>query len=261
MPGYFNYTPAAQLRPATGAGYTFTPPSVTSRPRSLLSPSTIKDYGGLTSASQQFAQNRAAIDRNLRALLEATPALKNASTYNMLRNRVMSGEFGDPQRAFDPATTEGRRLQELVSGLSTTVPAPGTTGITGGTTGTVAGSTTAGGYAEPIEASPLTYGGYREFSQGGVVKKPEGFADGGIAASERIPLDPSDPLFITEDPRVSPDVQVPLDELIRRQMEASPRPTAPSPRMARAAQMAAQPQTESASMLSNLLAGAAQPVA
>lgn len=272
MPGYFNYTPAATLKPATGAGYTWTPPSVTSRPRSLLSPSTIKAYGGLESASQKFARERAASGAASRAGLETgvraavsqlPPALQNLSTYNQLRNRLMSQEFGDPTRALDPQTLEGAAflaaLEKLKTGGTTTGTTGGTTVTGTGTgTGTVADTTTAGGYAEPIEANPLTYGGYREFSRGGAVKKPEGFADGGIAASERIPLDPSDPLFITEDPRVSPDVQVPLDELIRRQMAASPRPTAPSPRMARAAQMAAQPQTESASMLSNLLSGAAQ---
>ncbi len=211
MPGQFDYTPAAKLKPATGAGYTWTPPSVTSRPRSLLSPREIQAYGGLTSKSQQFAQNRAAIDRSLRALLDATPALKNTSTYNMLRNRIMSGEFGDAQRAFDPTTTEGQRLQALVSGLGTMTGGPAAV------TGTVADSTAAGGYAEPI--APLTYGGFG-FSQGGAVKKPEGFAEGGIATAGRIPLDPSDPRYITEDPRVSPDVQVPLDELLRQQMAA-----------------------------------------
>ena len=67
------YTPAASLRPATGAGMSFTPPSVTSRPRSLLNVElpvdTGKPYSTLTpaekanlrlSASQYYARDRAA---------------------------------------------------------------------------------------------------------------------------------------------------------------------------------------------------------
>jgi hypothetical protein len=122
--GQFDYSPAAKLRPATGSGFTFTPPSVTTRPRSLLSPLAIQGYGGTMSASQRFAQNRSLIDRNLRDMLAATPALRNASTYNLLRNRVMAGEFGaDPARVFDPTTTEGQKFQAFLSSLAGTAPA------------------------------------------------------------------------------------------------------------------------------------------
>ena len=67
------YTPAAKLLPATGAGMSWTPPSVTSRPRSLLNidlpVDTGKPYSTLTpaekanlrlSASQYYARDRAA---------------------------------------------------------------------------------------------------------------------------------------------------------------------------------------------------------
>ena len=191
MPGQFNYTTAAKLRPATGAGYTFTPPSVTSRPRSLLSPKDVQAYGGLgASKSQQFSQNRATIDRTLRAVLGTTPALQNTSNYNMLRNRIMSGEFGDAQVAFDPATAEGQRLLALVNSLSpTAAAAPGSQNITGGSAGAGTGSTAADDYAALVE--PLGYGGYRFFNRGGPVKKSEGsaqeelarLADGGNASS------------------------------------------------------------------------------
>jgi hypothetical protein len=212
MPGQFDYSPAAKLRPATGAGFTWTPPSVTSRPRSLLSPREIQAYGGMTSKSQQFAQNRAAIDRNLRRLQAASPALSNPSTYALLRNRIMAQDFGDPQRVFDPktgevnlTTEEGQSFLKAVNALTASAPAgqavkkevaagTGTTDVDQ-TDGSVirGGSTTqAGGYAAAIEPGPITYGGYDVFAKGGLVKKSKGsakdelarFANGGEADAE-----------------------------------------------------------------------------
>ena len=151
------------------------------------------------SASQRFAQNRSLIDRNLRDMIGATPALRNASTYNLLRNRVMAGEFGaDPARVFNPETAEGQKFQAFLASLAGAAPAKAA--ATGAATGTVAdsvvdidqtdrqiaagagttsGSTVAGGYAAPIDASPLAYGGYRL----------EPFKDGGEATSSRRMLD------------------------------------------------------------------------
>jgi hypothetical protein len=87
MPGQFDYSPAAKLRPATGSGFTFTPPSVTTRPRSLLSPREIQAYGGLTSASQRFAQNRQLLDNNLRRLAQSTPAPAHGPTRPLISYR------------------------------------------------------------------------------------------------------------------------------------------------------------------------------
>jgi hypothetical protein len=239
---------------------------VTTRPRSLLSPREIQAYGGLgPSKSQLFAQNRAAIDRNLRAMLGSSPALRNTSTYNMLRNRVMSGEFGDAQRAFDPQTPEGQRFQAFLASLESSAPtgqaaATGTTGTVATGTGTVADSTQAGGYAAARDPVSLNYGGYRmeEFAKGGYVKKSEGsakdelarFAEGG-AVSGRRPLSPNDPLYITESAPVNADAQLSLDELLRRQLEGID--NTPS-----AARTGTSQQSESRNMLQNIVAGATQ---
>jgi hypothetical protein len=251
QPGQFDYSPAAKLRPATGSGFTFTPPSITTRPRSLLSPREIQGYGGTMSASQRFAQNRSLIDRNLRDMLGATPALRNASTYNLLRNRVMAGEFGaDPARVFDPTTTEGQKFQAFLASLAGTAPAQAA--ATGAATGTVAdfvsegdptdrqiaagggttsGTTVAGGYAAPIDASPLAYGGYRlePFSKGGAVNKNNGvarYAEGGEASAA---------------------------ELLRQLEGIDNTPTARTPEPEPEIE-----QTESRSMLQNIVAGAKQ---
>jgi hypothetical protein len=191
LPGQFDYSPAAKLRPATGAGFTFTPPSVTTRPRSLLSPREVQAYGGLgPSKSQQFAQNRAAIDRNLRTLQARSPALRDASNYALLRNRIMAQEFGDPQRAFDPKTPEGQQLQAFLATLEAGAPTgqavktdatvgTGTTDVdqTDGSVIRGSGSSTQpGGYAAAIEPDRITYGGYDVFAKGGYVKKSKGSA-------------------------------------------------------------------------------------
>jgi hypothetical protein len=266
LPGQFDYSPAAKLRPATGSGFTFTPPSVTTRPRSLLSPREVQAYGGLgPSKSQQFAQNRAAIDRNLRTLQARSPALRDASNYALLRNRIMAQEFGDPQRAFDPKTPEGQQLQAFLATLEAGAPT-GQAVKTDATVGTGAtdvdqtdgsvirgsgSSTQAGGYAAAIEPDRITYGGYDILpkAKGGYVKKSEGSARDGLArfqeggeVSGRRPLSPNDPLYIRQDASVS------ADELLRRQLEGID--NAPSARTLEPTPDAAV--TESRSMLDRL---------
>lgn len=97
MPGFYEYTPAASLRPATGAGMSFRPPSVTSRPRSLLSPTALS-FG---SASQDYASGLQQQDAALmRAFADA--GIQGGSDYYTWRNRLRSGEFGIGG-SFDPA--------------------------------------------------------------------------------------------------------------------------------------------------------------
>jgi hypothetical protein len=254
MPGQFEYTPAAKLKPATGAGYSWTPPSVTSRPRSLLSPLAIQGYGGLQSASQRFAQDRARMNTLLRSRLDASPALRTSSAYNMLRNRLMSGEFGQNfENVFNPQTEEGQRFERLLRDIEARSAPMG--GATTGTMADFAGAMGTGGYGSPVVPIDLRYGPvggqYALFSQGGAVKKSNGsakdelarFADGGEA---RRPLSPNDPLYITEDDVISSDNQIPLDELLLRQLEGID--NAPSARTPATDYL----QTESRSMLDRL---------
>ena len=75
----FNYLPAAKLLSATGSGFSFTPPSVTSRPRTLMS----------TDQLNRYTRGRAAQD--LRQLLGPD----QASTYNQLRPILdRTGSYG-----------------------------------------------------------------------------------------------------------------------------------------------------------------------
>jgi hypothetical protein len=92
--GQYMYTPAAQLRPATGAGWSWTPPVVTSRPRELL------DVGPTASASQQYAQSRQQQDSALRnAFAGANLPMSGANTYYW-QSRLRGGDYS-PGGTFD----------------------------------------------------------------------------------------------------------------------------------------------------------------
>ena len=179
MPGAYEYTPAAKLRPATGAGYSWTPPVVTSRPRSLLSP-TLLSY---VSPSQQFAQARATQDQALLGAFRESGLPQNASNFNTWRNRLRSGEFGTGA-AFDPTAFQS------AFGSWASTQAPGTTaqGSAPGSVGTgVTGYSEIASGLQPIDLRRLPTA---TFAHGGEVssarrmleqvKKPEGFAEGGM---------------------------------------------------------------------------------
>jgi hypothetical protein len=121
MPGAYEYTQAASLRPATGAGMSWTPPVVTSRPRSLLSPTALS----YTSPSQQFSQTRATQDQALLGAFRESGLPQNASNFYSWRNRLRSGEFG-AGAAFDP-----NAFQSAFGSWASTQPPAGGGGVTG----------------------------------------------------------------------------------------------------------------------------------
>ena len=93
--GQYTYTPAASLRPATGSGWNWKPPVVTSRPRELL------DVGPTASASQQYAQSRQQQDRALRdAFASSNLPMSGANTYYW-QSRLRGGDYS-PGGTFDP---------------------------------------------------------------------------------------------------------------------------------------------------------------
>jgi hypothetical protein len=177
MPGSYEYTPAAKLRPATGAGYSWTPPSVTSRPRSLLSP-TLLSY---VSPSQQFAQSRAAQDQALLGAFRSSGLPQNASNFYSWRNRLRSGEFGAGS-AFDPTAFQSA----FSSWASSQPPAAGTTAQgSAAPLGSVTGYSEIAGGLQPIDLRAMP------FAEGGEVsaremlarlKKPEGIEAEGLGA-------------------------------------------------------------------------------
>jgi len=93
--GQYMYTPAASLRPATGAGMSWTPPVVTSRPRQLL------DVAPTASASQLYTQSRQEQDRALRsAFSSANIPARGMDVYDW-QARLRSGEYTNPTGMFD----------------------------------------------------------------------------------------------------------------------------------------------------------------
>ena len=200
MPGQYDYTPAAKLLSATGSGYSFTPPSVTSRRRSLLSPLAIQQAGGLTSASQRFARDRQTIGNFLRGRLGSSK-YGNTAAFNQFRNRLMSGEFGDVRQAmadgslFDVNSDINRRFNaaytKYESDMDSAAPTPST-----GTS-----PTAAAGSIVPRDLSygdvnaglqEAAYAGAGDTGYYGAIKPVDlrygyagGFADGGLASLKK----------------------------------------------------------------------------
>ena len=201
MPGQYDYTPAAKLLSATGSGYSFTPPSVTSRRRSLLSPLAIQQAGGMTSASQRFARDRQTIGNFLRGRLGSSK-YGNTAAFNQFRNRLMSGEFGDVRQAmadgslFDVNSDINQRFNaaytKYESDMDSAAPTP--------TPSTGTSSTAAAGSIVPRDLSygdvnagleEAAYAGVGDTGYYGAIKPVDlrygytGFADGGLASLKK----------------------------------------------------------------------------
>jgi hypothetical protein len=172
--GQYTYTPAAQLRPATGSGFSFTPPVVTSRPRQLL------DVGPTASASQQYAQDRQSQDRALRDAFSASNLpMSGANTYYW-QSRLRGGDYS-PGGTFDTAKF-GQDFQSWAASQGS------------GTSGTAGSSQTGGAieqnqqmydeFGNPISsqtANPLAMAPKMFLGM-----QPQMFADGGEAKAREL---------------------------------------------------------------------------
>ena len=252
----FDYVPAAQLLSATGSGFSFTPPSVTSRPRSLMSTDQLGrytrgraaqdlrqltggreeayrqyepllertgSYGGGLSRSQLYALMRQEQAREARAAADAgagafmpgqAPRTGTIADYIALNPDVvedfntqidegrLSSDMTLDQFATNHYNTFG--LREMESGMRTPFS------LTGGYAGATGG-------LQPTDLRDPTMG-TRFMAQGGAVKKPEGYADGG-----------SVPAFDSGDLSAE-DLQRQLEALDQRVVEEEVRAAAQAPR-------------------------------
>ena len=174
----FDYTPAAKLLSATGSGFSFTPPSVTSRPRSLMDTGTLNRY----------TQGRAAQD--LRQLTGA-----NYDKYADLLNRTGSYGGGLSRSQLYALTRQQDSQSRADEGEEAADTEAVTYSLTDGFTGLTEGDEesrqsnfTTRGYDNELLARDLGPAGGAiirpVFAEGGLVKKPEGFADGGSASAD-----------------------------------------------------------------------------
>jgi hypothetical protein len=236
----FDYTPAAKLLSATGSGFSFTPPSVTSRPRSLMDTGTLNrytqgraaqdlrqltgdnydqyssllnrtgSYGGGLSRSQLFALTRQQDSQRRAAEREnAAPTRGTIADYLRLNEDVgidyarakAAGEIPantTPEAfALNHYNTYGRA--EIAAGTRTpfmlaqaqgggqSYTSPAIAGFGEGDEESRQSNFTTRGYDTELLARDLgTAGGARivpVFAEGGPVKKPRGFEDGGPADS------------------------------------------------------------------------------
>jgi hypothetical protein len=241
----FDYTPAAKLLSATGSGFSFTPPSVTSRPRSLMNTNTLNrytqgraaqdlrqlvgnqtidgvtpeqryesyagllgntgSYGGGLSRSQLFALKRQQ-DSQRKAAPEAGSTTGTIADYLAKYEDVRTdyarakaaGEIPANQTPeafarnhynkygrFDRPFTLVENTGDTGGGQSYTSPAIGQFGE-GDEESRQSNFTTRGYNTELLARDLGTAGGAKivpVFAEGGPVKKPRGFEDGGPADS------------------------------------------------------------------------------
>jgi hypothetical protein len=237
----FDYRPAAELLSATGSGFSFTPPSVTSRPRSLMNTNTLNrytqgraaqdlrqlvgnqtidgvtpeqryqsyagllgntgSYGGGLSRSQLYALKRQQDSQQARAKQEentGTIADYLAKYEDVRTDYARAKAAGEipanttPEAfALNHYNTYGRfdrpftLIGDTGSGRSYTSPAIGQFGE-GDEESRQSNFTTRGYNTELLARDLGTAGGARivpVFAEGGPVKKPRGFEDGGPADS------------------------------------------------------------------------------
>ena len=230
----FDYTPGASLRSATGSGYNFTPPTVTSRPRSLMGADLLARYTGGRAAAD-LRQLTTGLG-NGRSYSDYTGVLQNPGAYSgglsksQLYSRMRGMDYNrdratrstgtiadylakyedvgrDYARAMEagellPGTTlesfgrdhynkYGRfdRPFTLIEAAGETLP-PGMPPIArfgeGDEESRQQDYTTSNFEQAQRAARSLGEAGgvYRPFAQGGPVKKPKGFADGGTASAD-----------------------------------------------------------------------------
>ena len=232
----FDYTPGASLRSATGSGYNFTPPTVTSRPRSLMGADLLARYTGGRAAAD-LRQLTTGLG-NGRTYSDYTGVLRNPGSYsgglsksqlysrmqgmdyNRDRSTRSTGTIADYLAKYEDVGRDYARAMEAGELL------PGTTLESFGrdhynkygrfdrpftlieAAGDTGGGVTIGdpmfGFGEGDEESRQqdyttsnfeqaqraarslgeAGGVYRPFAQGGSIKKPKGFADGGTASAD-----------------------------------------------------------------------------
>jgi hypothetical protein len=190
----YDYTTAAKLLPATGSGMSFTPPSVTSRPRQLLSAAASQP--GL-SASQRFARARQAQQANLMQAFSDTGAKKNSANYYDWMNQIRSGMFNNAAGQFDNQLFLNAfnpwAATQLNSGPVTTTTGDALAAADPYTVNAVNLDDFTGfddfnvysglGNSNQTFNTEVDAEGRPSFAGGGYVKKSRGFADGGPADS------------------------------------------------------------------------------
>jgi hypothetical protein len=237
----FDYRPAAELLSATGSGFSFTPPSVTSRPRSLMNTNTLNrytqgraaqdlrqlvgnqtidgvtpeqryqsyagllgntgSYGGGLSRSQLYALTRQQDSQQARAKQEentGTIAEYLAKYEDVRTDYARAKAAGEipanttPEAfALNHYNTYGRFDRPFIligdTGSGRSYTSPAIAGFGEGDEESRQSNFTTRGYDTELLARDLgTAGGARivpVFAEGGPVKKPRGFEDGGPADS------------------------------------------------------------------------------
>ncbi len=160
----FDYAPAASLISATGSGFSWTPPTVTGRPRSLMSTGTLGRY-----TQGRAAQDlRQLVGGNEEAYQAFAPLLSQTGSYGGGLSRSQLFALMQ-QQASQQAQQDAANYAQFGTRFGAR-PA--------GTTGYSEIAESLGGLNDPMTVRPIDLR-YDQFAEGGEVKKPDGYADGG----------------------------------------------------------------------------------
>ena len=162
----FDYAPAASLISATGSGFSWTPPTVTSRPRSLMDTGTLNRY-----TQGRAAQDlRQLVGGNEEAYRAFEPLLSQTGSYGGGLSR--SQLFGLMQQQADQrGQQEAANYQQFGTRFGEAPPVTGYSEI----------AQNIGSQNDPMTVKPVDFRYGRPYAEGGEVKKLKGFADGGPA--------------------------------------------------------------------------------
>jgi len=155
----FDYTPAASLISATGSGFSWTPPTVTGRPRSLMSTDTLNRY-----TRGRAAQDlRQLVGGNEEAYRAFEPLLSQTGSYGGGLSRSQLFALMQ-QQASQQAQQEAANYAQFGTRFGEAPPVTGYSEI----------AQNIGSQNDPMTVKPIDLRYGRPFAEGGEVKKLEG---------------------------------------------------------------------------------------
>ena len=159
----FDYAPAARLISATGSGFSWTPPTVTSRPRSLMDTGTLSRYnqGRAAQDLRQLVGGNEEAYRAFEPLLSQTGSYGGGLSRSQLYALMSQQASQQPQQEAANYAQYGTRFGARPEGT-----AEGYSGVTENLQS----------MTDPMRVTPVDFR-YDRFAEGGEVKKLEGSED------------------------------------------------------------------------------------
>ncbi len=205
----FDYMPAAKLRSATGSGFNFQPPSVTSRPRTLMGTNQLGRYQQGRAAQDLATLTSSPFDANAYNQLQGSyGGLSRSQLFSLMRQQ--EGQKRAAERAAAPVKTPIDVIQPVYDYDEFDQDGRQTNRGGGSSPSAFTTSVQPTNILRPLKQA-----------EGGPVKKPKGSADGGSASADLKALDSTDPLFIQTEPPFIDRINNPQDYPVINNIDGS----------------------------------------